>query len=72
MNTTIDYKVLNLKPNGAHGLSPLPRPYWIPPIPAAFMRAQRLAVCTPQYCTGHLYSNFILISETVNLYFCYR
>ena len=27
------YKVLHLKPNGAHGVSPLPRPCWIPPIP---------------------------------------
>ena len=47
------YKVLHLKPNGAHGVSPLPRLCWIPPIQAAFMRAHGLAVCTPQYCTGH-------------------
>ena len=48
------YKVLHLKPNGAHVVSPLPRPCWILPIPAAFMRAHGLAVCTLQYYTGHL------------------
>ena len=47
------YKVLYLKPNGAHSVSPLPRPFWIPRIPAAFMHAHGLAVCTPQYCTDH-------------------
>ena len=26
----INYKVFHLKPNGAHGVSPLPRPCWIP------------------------------------------
>ena len=45
--------MLHSKPNGAHGVSPLLRPCWIPPIPSAFMRAHGLAVCTPQYCTGH-------------------
>ena len=53
------YKVLHLKPNGAHSVSPLPRPSWIPPIPAAFMRAHGLAVCTPQYCTGHKHEQAI-------------
>ena len=47
------YKVLHLKRKGAPGFSPLLRPCWIPPIPAAFMRAHVLVVCTLQYCTGH-------------------
>ena len=56
---TLYYKVLHLKPNGAHGVSPLLRPCWIPPIPAAFMHAHRLAVCTSQYCTGHQHEQVI-------------
>ena len=53
------YKVLHLKPNGAHGVLPLPRPCRIPPIPAAFMRTHGLAVCTLQYCTGHQHEQAI-------------
>ena len=49
----------SLKPNGAHGVSLLPRPCWISPILAAFMRAHGLAVCTPRYCTGHQHEQTI-------------
>ena len=58
------YKVLHLKPNGAHRVLPLPRPSWIPPIPVAFIHAHGLAVCTLQYCTSHKHEQAIEYTAT--------
>ena len=59
MNTTELLQGSSFKPNGAHGVARLPRRCWIPPILTAFISSHGLAVCTPQYCTGHQHEQAI-------------